>query len=312
MSANNQATEFWDREIHERAHVPWMEHLSVRLHINALISGEGGTWPLEWFEKAFAARLPFTRALSIGCGTGILERQLISRGDCRSVDALDGSLASLSVAQTEAAREGLPIRYFLADFDRLALRGAHYDAVFFHHSLHHVKHLERLFGVLLRSMTPGAILYLDEYIGPSRYDWNDALIRPHRAIFAGIPRAQRLSDVLELPVQEDDPSEAIRSSEILPQLRIGFDTLAQRDYGGNVLSVLFPQIVQDDSLIDSLITEDVKQMRADQSSYHTVLVATPKLAWRGLMGRMRYWLEPKVRTARLRFLTWLGRPPARW
>jgi len=61
---------FWDREVIERSHVTWMEPLLVRHYINESISGHYGTWPIEWFERQFAARLPFNRGLSIGSGGG--------------------------------------------------------------------------------------------------------------------------------------------------------------------------------------------------------------------------------------------------
>jgi SAM-dependent methyltransferase len=306
MATGNQATAFWDREVDAHSHVSWMENLAVRQHINTLISGDLRLWPVEWFEQTFASRLPFKRALSIGCGQGMLERQLVARGICKRVDALDGSLASLAVASAAAAKEGVRIGYFAADFDGLVLPRACYDAVFFHHSLHHVTKLERLFRELRRSMKPGAILYIDEYVGPSRLDWNDELLAPHRKIFAAIPPHQRRGDELPLPIQQDDPSEAVRSSEILPQLRIGFDTLAQRDYGGNVLSVLYPMVAPEPSLIEDLIEHDAAVIRSGERSYHTVLVATPKAGLRGFLSTARYWLEPKWRTLRynvLRFLT---------
>ncbi len=98
----------------------------------------------------------------------------------------------------------------------------------------------------------------------------------------------------------------MRSSEILPQLRIGFDTLAQRDYGGNVLSVLYPLVAPDPEVIEELIERDASVIRAGGASYHTVLVAMPKPGLRGSLASARYWLEPKWRTLRYglwRFLT---------
>jgi len=46
----------------------------------------------------------------------------------------------------------------------------------------------------------GGVLYLDEYIGPSRSDWNDALIAPLRSFFKEIPDEARR--VPELPLRE--------------------------------------------------------------------------------------------------------------
>ena len=108
--------------------------------------------------------------------------------------------------------------------------------------MHHVAKIERLAGTILRTLRRGGLLYIDEYIGPSRRDWNDALIAPHRAVFARVPAEAKLCDPLPLPIHPTDPSEAIRSSDIMPQLERGFRILERRDYGGTILSVLFPSI----------------------------------------------------------------------
>ena len=71
-------SDFWDREVVERQHFQWMEPLAVRWHINELIGGGEPKWPIEWFESWLQGR-KFQHALSVGCGAGGLERQLIER-----------------------------------------------------------------------------------------------------------------------------------------------------------------------------------------------------------------------------------------
>lgn len=313
MTDLSKAAAFWDRETEHPTHVTWMEPTVIRDYINTWIAGVPETWTFEWFEQEFAPRLPIPRALSIGCGAGILERVLVQRKIVSTIDAFDGSVASLVEATRAAERERLGgIRYFAADFNEPALPRATYDAVFFHQSAHHVAHLERLFRAVLRAMKPGAILLLDEYVGPSRNDWNDERIAPHRRLFASIPRALRRSDDLPLPIQMDDPSEAVRSSEILPQMRIGFDVITERGYGGNLLSVLFPRIVPDDELIVRLIDEERQMLAAGDPHYHAVVVARPKRGIRRAAAIARYWLEPKLRGLRFALLTRLGRKDVRW
>ena len=146
MSHVTRAGEFWDRELTDPIHTTnWMDDLRVRHRINAMIGGGTLLWPIEWLEQQTGHRT-FERALSIGCGTGPLERQLIERGIAKTVDAFDGSLASLHVARKEAEARGFGdrIRYFAADFNRPALPRGRYDIVLFHQSLHHVGKLERL------------------------------------------------------------------------------------------------------------------------------------------------------------------------
>jgi SAM-dependent methyltransferase len=175
---------FWDAEAVMRRHSDWMAVPAVRQYLNTLIGGTVHDWPFNWFVKYLnGRRLP--RALSIGCGTGALERDLIRRGICDRVDAFDGSTVSLVKAKTDAIADGYgdAIHYFAADFNEPVLPRGTYDAVFFHHSLHHVAKLEKLLRAVLLALKPDGLLYLDEYIGPSRTWWTDDRFRHERAVF---------------------------------------------------------------------------------------------------------------------------------
>jgi SAM-dependent methyltransferase len=292
-----QAGAFWDREIVEQTYVSWMDDPRVRESINEQIGGETPMAAGDWFLKHLNGRT-FERGLSIGCGTGKLERAAIHLGVCKRIDALDGSVHSLRVARHEAAQLGYAerIHYFASDFNRPVLPRNTYDIVFFNQSLHHVGKLEKLFRAVLAAMTPNAVLYLDEYIGPSRTQWNDDVIAPHRAAFAALPGDVRKSDFLPLPIQADDPSEAIRSGEIVEQLAIGFTIEEMRGYGGNLLAVLYPQIdwtKANPDLIPHLIAQD--RVMAGNGSYYAVIVAHPAKGLRRLYALWRWFIEPKAK-----------------
>lgn len=271
----------------------------VRTYLNHLIGGDEPLWPIEWFER-WAGQRRFDRALSIGCGAGALERQLIERGVVRSIDAFDGSVVSLREARraADATGHGDRIRYFAADFNEPALPRRRYDIVFFHQSAHHVGKLEKLNRAVLRTLKPDGLVYLDEYVGPSRFDWKDDLVTAQRAEFAAIDPALRLRDDLPYPIQEDDPSEAIRSSDIEGQLRIGFDVIARRPYGGTLLSLVVPQL-----RVERLTPHDVLRLidrerallAGGHRSYYAIVVAKPKRGMAKTWARLRYLFEPKIR-----------------
>src|ERR1051325_499467 len=176
---------YWDRE----ATTPvtpvshgWMAHPLVRHYINQSISGREGGWPLDWFRQRYPQR--FRRALSIGCGTGALERDLLRRGIVETVEAFDLSEKSLELARQAAEGEGMAqrVRYFIADFNTVELPPNHYDLICFHQSVHHVSALEHLFAQVRRAITDDGLLYLDEFIGPSRTYWDEYRIRWYRAL----------------------------------------------------------------------------------------------------------------------------------
>lgn len=277
-----------------------MEHPQIRDYILRSISGtESGLWPLDWFER-FLGKRRFPRALSIGCGTGALERDLVRRNLVESVDAFDGSTNSLRVAKEQAAAEEMSqrIHYFAADFNRPLLARAAYDAVFIHQALHHVEKLEKLLRSVHHVLKPDGVLYLDEYIGPSRNEWVHEMVEWHRQRYESYPPAARRIEPMPLPIEVNDPSEAIRSSEILEQVRVGFEVVAMRPYGGNVLSLLLPY-VQIEELpldeIDRLIGEDQKMLAQGERSYYSIIVARPRRGIGGTLASARYFAEPKLK-----------------
>src|SRR3569832_2186618 len=95
---SSPASAFWDGEIIAPQHIPWMGIPQVRMYINLRLGSGEYLWPMDLLMRYLKGRT-FERGLSIGCGSGALERDLILRGLCRSVDAFDGSVVSLDIAR---------------------------------------------------------------------------------------------------------------------------------------------------------------------------------------------------------------------
>jgi SAM-dependent methyltransferase len=204
------------------------------------------------------------------------------------------------MAQSLASSHGMGERltYFVGDFNAPMRRSQRYDAIFFHQSLHHVWKLERLFFDTLRVLRRNGLVYLDEYVGPSRFEWTDENLALQRAAFQTIPAALRRVAELPPPIQEDDPSEAFRSSEIVPLLHRGFDIIERRDYGGTILSVLFPAVDfahAPSDLVDDLIKTEQRLLAEGAPSFYTIIVARPKRGLRKWYAMSWYWLAPKLR-----------------
>jgi O-antigen biosynthesis protein len=290
---------FWDREIQRPTHVEWMAIPAVAETIHRRVGGGTALWPLDWFERAYPGT-KFERALSIGCGAGALERDLVRRGLCATVDAFDGSIASLAAARREARAAGMggQLRYFAADFNAPAFPRAAYDAVFIHQALHHVAKLEKLLRAIRRCLKPGGLLYLEEYVGPSSTAWNADRLAPLARLYEELPRSLRRLDRLPSPIQADDPSEAIRSGEIREQVAIGYDVEHERGYGGNLLSVILPALALeqvDDAWLADLIAREEALLDSGEPDFYAVFVARPKRGPAGLLADLRYFVEPKLK-----------------
>ncbi|HEY3055111.1 MAG TPA: class I SAM-dependent methyltransferase [Thermoanaerobaculia bacterium] len=294
--------DFWDREVSsESFHATnWMLNPTIHEYINASIgTAEHPLWPLDWFQQWLGQR-HFARALSVGCGTGALERDLVRRNLCERVDAFDGSLGSLAIAREEARRSAMDRRigYFASDFNRPVLPRRRYDLVLIHQAMHHVAKLEKLLRAILLALKPDGLLYLDEYIGPSRHEWTEERYIAQRKFFATIPRECLFVPVLPYPIVPQDPSEAFRSSEVVPQLEVGFDLVAFRGYGGNLLAPIVPAVdwkLAPKDLLERLIQSERDLLARGEPPFHAVIVARPKRGRAKRLASWRYFAEPKLK-----------------
>lgn len=316
MDEMQSARAFWDAEVVNPTHNSWMAHPIVRDYINESISGMPGQglWPLDWFQRAYPDR-HFSRGLSVGCGTGALERDVMKRGFCAAMDAFDASPGSLEVARREAEATGIGgrVQYSLADFNRVALPRSTYDIVFFHQSLHHVSRLERLLRQVLRTLKPGGLLYLDEFVGPSRHYWSESRIAFYRALYQYFPRQVRFFDEFAMPIQYDDLSEAIRSGEIRARLRTGFRIVHERGYGGNILAMMFPDLHVErlsNELVEQMIRSERSMLASGVPPFHAIIVAEPRRGIRRLIARATYLIQPKAKRIARELRRVIGRPTA--
>jgi len=276
----DRAERYWTDAFAGGGIATWMSEPMVRHAISERVTGRPDEWPLEWFQFQYCP-VTFDAGISIGCGGGSLERDVRRKDLCRVVVGIDISAGALESAENAANAEGLDgISYMRADFNRLDLPVDRFDVVFFHQSMHHVAELEHCIEQVRRSVKPGGFLYLDEYVGPSRDEWSGSLLTAAQRAFARVPREFRRVDAVPLPIVEDDPSEAIRSSEILPLVAANFEVVARRDYGGNLLSLIHPLVRWESMeeaprayLLRELIRREDRLLLSGVPSYYSVIVA---------------------------------------
>ncbi len=129
---------------------------------------------------------------------------------------------------------------------------------------------------VLASLKPDGVVYMEEFIGPSRNQWTEETVAPYQPLYEHFPETMRFFDYMPFPVEWGDLSEAVRSADIVPQLRVGFEIDHIRGYRGSVLSVLFPALVP-----EKITPEMVKWMlerdrEPGRPHFYAVIVAHPK------------------------------------
>lgn len=207
-------------------------------------------------------------------------------GFVEQIDAFDLSPACLEWTRKLAGRKGWRnITYRQADINTVRLEPGAYDCVISVAALHHVTRLENIFGEVRRALKPGGLFFYNEYVGPNRMQWSDRVLEEVNAILARIPRRYRLQVSGGVKTEEQrvppeamtkvDPSEAVRSEEILPLTEEYFDVVEKREYGGAILMPLFMNIIEN---FDAGREEDRKILDHCLERERTLLTAGEILA----------------------------------
>ena len=257
--AEQLVAEHWGKMAKESPKLySWTESPLVLAHIARLISGDPETGWLKYACEKYLLKdgKGVERGISIGCGSGALERQARTMGACRAMDAYDLAPGAIEEAIRLALKEGIDgIHYQVKSLDELDLPKRHYDVAFASSSIHHIRNLENLFKQVKESLKPGGVFIMLEYVGPSQFQFTPKAVQIINEILAILaPKfRQRSSQPTEQktefrvsPIEymnATDPSEAVRSAEILPLLQKRFSILEKRDFGGTINHMLLQDII---------------------------------------------------------------------
>ena len=223
--------------------VDWADHPRILELVLEKVFGPPRRSLFECLGAAFP-QLSGGHALSLCCGDGAFERQLIQTGVLRRVTGID--IAPVRVASAVAA-PGLDFQ--VGDANSGNFGRQLYDAVIAKAALHHIECLESAFEGIRRALKPGGCLIAIDFFGPTRFQWTDVqLAAVNRFLADEVPEPLRrqadgtlYSAVRPTPAEmiASDPSEAVRSGEILALLRQNFSRLEIRDIGGTLLQLIF-------------------------------------------------------------------------
>ena len=247
----------WDDRSRGRAHDSLQGWLDSPIVLEQYVQPQiSGLPKVDWLTGA-VERLripPGGRWLSIGCGSASTEIHAARSGFFASMTAFDVSEGSLAQAREAASAAGVSnIEFSVADLNNLRLPPERYDVVLAIMSLHHVEKLEALLEQVEGTLKPSGLLLTNEYVGPKRHQFTDLQLSVATELLEALPefwrrdseagsiksRASRLS-VAEW--KATDPSEGVRSDEILPEIAKRFE-FERLDYGGGILHPMLERIV---------------------------------------------------------------------
>jgi SAM-dependent methyltransferase len=165
------AARWWGSEHHaDPAACHWTSLPAVERRVNRAISGEPAKdWLGYVLGHHLEGLLPVGECLSLGCGSGAIERALVDAGaitKCLALDLSEGQLERARRLAEAPIYQG--IEYRRADLNRLDLPERRFDLVLASMSLHHVHELEHLAEQINRCLTPTGVFAAVEYVGPNR------------------------------------------------------------------------------------------------------------------------------------------------
>jgi len=344
---------FWaqEEERHLGRGIHWTDLKAVQHRTAAKISGipEIG-WPQYVAENHLKGMIPVERCLSLCCGKGQLERDLVNANFCHSFDGIDISDGCLEHARKRARQENFEnIRYQCQDINQIKLPERTYDLTIAISALHHIKELEHVYKEISRALKKDGKLVVLDYVGPTRFQFGQRQREIIDAVFQLIPESLRRivtvaptdsknSDLesfqlVQDPVKESsyirwvrkrhlfqklkksriiqkirgvkedlsykqrvhfptvneivrvDPSEAVRSAEVVPVLKKYFHIESFKPLGGALLHFLLYQISGNfdsgnplgSKFLDLLFKiEDLLMESGDLNSDLVFLIASPK------------------------------------
>ncbi len=197
------------------------------------------------------------QALVIGCmyGEHTPANSLARTGAFRKlsvVDIADGLLKRQKELTDRLGLEGI-IEYNRKDLNVEAVGEANsYDFIMGIGTIHHIERLEGLFPEINNALRENGIFCMREYVGPCRLQFTDKQINICNRILQGLPDYLKKDKdgVIKAEVSRpsvdsvvaDDPSEAVRSEDIMETASRSLEVLACNWTGGTLLHPLLDGI----------------------------------------------------------------------
>jgi ubiquinone/menaquinone biosynthesis C-methylase UbiE len=229
--------------------------LKVRQRWNELITGDKNTFYEDYFVSKYLQGRSGLRLLSLGSGVCSHELRFAAHPCFSEVKCVDFSDVVLSEAAENAAKAGLENLIFeVDDVNNMNIPSKEYDVILFHSSLHHFKNIDVLLKKVKSGLKDNGLLVINEYVGKNRIQLSRAQVKEiNRILKHEIPDAFKIRHITGLRKNSfsgpgwlrmiiSDPSEAVESERILPQLHLDFIPLEEKNIGGNIVVFLLKDI----------------------------------------------------------------------
>ena len=162
---------------------------------------------------------------------------LMQMVDVARFDLFDISPANVDFGKEEARRQGVSHKINLRAQDAfIADVGNDYDLVYWNNALHHMPDVYDALRWSFDRLKPGGLFAMDDFVGPSRFQWTDDNLEWARRVRQALPKRFLRDPYVQkdayLPVKiarptiadviASDPSEAVDSGRIIDGIKAIF------------------------------------------------------------------------------------------
>ena len=247
----------------------WLCHPIIQANYEDRTRLDGLVWQ-EWIGKFRGG--PARRSLDLGCGSGGTSLRLHASGSALRTEGYDLSEARIAEAERRRMASGIEGSFRVADVNRLTLPAGTYDLIVSKESFHHFLELERIMEQVHEALTPDGLFILEEFTGPSQFQWTNLQMLLVQDRLARLPELLRVLPWGAVKTEEgrpapslveaESPFESIRSAEIVPLFHQYFDIVAVRKLGGTIQQLLYNGIVHNFTLDDRDAVRQVEDLCA--------------------------------------------------
>ncbi len=292
ISGKSRILSRWNN--HTNLQINWYDVPYVVKYVQKNITGDAETDYATYLIERFFKGRKNIRMLSPGCGVGVKELQFAKISAFEKIDGFDIAPTRIGEAQKRALALGLSnTNFFVGDIYDLKV-GEKYDILLFDSCLHHFDNLDSLLEKVKSYIKPDGYLVILEFTGPNRYQYTTDHVRKCNEALRLIPKTHRVFLKSSLVKQKiwapgyirmylSDPSEGIRSGEILPAIYRQFNVVEEKKIGGDLLAPVLKGTVHhyignDDSnsILNKLFEFESNYLKSLTYANHTFGVYSPK------------------------------------
>lgn len=270
------AAEHWSRPS-QPGKTRWWKSPTILRHINRIVCGRAIDGPWQGLVERMGKLAPsgFSRGISIGCGEGFKEIQLLKAGIVRQFDLFEISQARVERGRKLAAEQNVADRIKFHNCDAFETSIGLYDLVYWNNALHHMLDTEAAVIWSREHLSVDGWFVMDDFVGASRFQWSDAELSAAtrtRELLAPsylrdpIRPGSLLAPRLYRPAIEDmikaDPTEAADSENILPAIKRHFSSAEIIPTGGCLYHLALNDVIanfdesEDRPLLEAILLAD--------------------------------------------------------